>query len=230
MPAASASWAGKGGVGGARCSGAAPACDSGGSAEPAPDWGQRPTARGRHPRLDLARGSGATGRCRVGTGFAAAWYPAAAASRPTGSGRRPGRSLPWASSLCGACYEVCPVEIDIPRVLVHLRGRVVDSEPAWKPEKAAMKAMYRAFASRRAYERAQRVARLGARPLGRRGRIERLPSPLSGWTGTRDFPEPPAETFRDWWRRERGEPGSGRVPRGRETARGLRLPELFRST
>src|SRR3712207_4334751 len=66
-----------------------------------------------------------------------------------------GRSLPYASSLCGACYEVCPVEIDIPRVLVHLRGRVVDSEPWWKPEKAAMRALYRAFASRRAYEAAQ---------------------------------------------------------------------------
>src|ERR671916_1208878 len=44
-------------------------------------------------------------------------------------------TLPWASSLCGACYEVCPVKIDIPRVLVHLRGRVVQSEPAYKPEK-----------------------------------------------------------------------------------------------
>jgi iron-sulfur cluster protein len=136
-----------------------------------------------------------------------------------------GRSLPWASSLCGACYEVCPVEIDIPRVLVHLRGRVVDSEPAWKPEKAAMKALYRAFASRRAYERAQRVARLGARPLGRRGRIERLPWPLAAWTGTRDFPEPPAETFRDWWRRERGE-SAAPAPR---RAPDLDLPPPWRS-
>src|SRR5215203_6039188 len=56
-----------------------------------------------------------------------------------------GRSLPFASSLCGACYEVCPVKIDIPRVLVHLRGRVADGEPAWKPEKTAMRAMYRVF-------------------------------------------------------------------------------------
>jgi hypothetical protein len=89
-------------------------------------------------------------------------------------------------------------------VLVHLRGRVVDSEPAWKPEKAAMKGMYRAFSSRRAYERGQRAARLGSRPLVRRGRIERLPWPLSAWTSTRDFPEPPEETFREWWQRERG--------------------------
>jgi L-lactate dehydrogenase complex protein LldF len=130
--------------------------------------------------------------------------PIGAILTPQLHGLRDGRSLPYASTLCGACYEVCPVEIDIPRVLVHLRGRVVDSEPGWKPEKAAMRAMYRAFSSRRAYERAQRAARLGSRPLGRRGRIERLPWPLSGWTATRDLPAPPRETFREWWRRERG--------------------------
>ena len=96
--------------------------------------------------------------------------PIGAILTPQLSGLSSGRSLPYASSLCGACYEVCPVEIDIPRVLVHLRGRVVESEPPWKPEKAAMKALYRAFASRRAFEAAQRAARL-ARPLARGGRI-----------------------------------------------------------
>jgi hypothetical protein len=52
-----------------------------------------------------------------------------------------------------------------------------------------------------------------------------LPWPLSGWTLTRDFPEPPAETFRDWWRRERGEsaaPAARRAP-------DLDLPPLWRS-
>jgi iron-sulfur cluster protein len=130
--------------------------------------------------------------------------PIGAILTPQLKGLREGRTLPWASSLCGACYEVCPVAIDIPRVLVHLRSRVVDTEPPWKPERAAMKAMYRAFASRRSFEAAQRAARLG-RPLARRGRISRLPWPLSGWTETRDLPAPPAESFRDWWRRERGE-------------------------
>jgi L-lactate dehydrogenase complex protein LldF len=138
--------------------------------------------------------------------------PIGAILTPQLHGLREGRSLPYASSLCGACYEVCPVEIDIPRVLVYLRGRVVDSEPAWKPEKAAMKAMYRAFSSRRGFERAQRAARLGSRPLRRQGRIERLPWPLSGWTATRDLPEPPAETFRDWWRRERGAAAAEATP------------------
>ncbi len=130
--------------------------------------------------------------------------PIGAILTPQLSGLESGRSLPYASSLCGACYEVCPVEIDIPRVLVHLRSRVVDSEPWWHPEQAAMKGLFRAFSSARAFERAQRAARLGSRPLARRGRIGRLPWPLSGWTDTRDLPEPPKETFRDWWRRERG--------------------------
>ncbi len=134
------------------------------------------------------------------------------------------RSLPFASSLCGACYEVCPVAIDIPRVLVHLRGKVVDTEPSWKPEKAAMKAMYRAFSSRAAFERAQQAVRLGAKPLARKGRITHMPWPMSGWTMTRDLAEPPKETFRDWWKRERGDPGGPGVPST------LRLQEPFRQT
>ncbi|MBN1528848.1 MAG: iron-sulfur cluster-binding protein [Thermoleophilaceae bacterium] len=108
------------------------------------------------------------------------------------------RSLPFASSLCGACYEVCPVKIDIPRVLVHLRGRVVETDPAWKPEKLAMRALYAAFASRPRYEQAQRLARRGS-PLAK------LPWPLSGWKSTRDLPVPARETFREWWVRERGD-------------------------
>jgi L-lactate dehydrogenase complex protein LldF len=130
--------------------------------------------------------------------------PIGAILTPQLHGMEEGRSLPYASSLCGACYEVCPVAIDIPRVLVHLRGRVVDTEPAYRPEKLAMRALHRAFSSRRGYERAQKAARVGSRPLARGGRIERLPWPMSGWTATRDLAEPPKETFRDWWRRERG--------------------------
>jgi L-lactate dehydrogenase complex protein LldF len=135
--------------------------------------------------------------------------PIGAILTPQLKGMREARSLPYASSLCGACYEVCPVAIDIPRVLVHLRGKVVDSEPAWKPEKAAMKAIYRAFSSRAAFERAQKAARLGSWPLARAGRIEHMPWPMSAWTMTRDLAQPPKETFRDWWKRERGDQPSG---------------------
>jgi L-lactate dehydrogenase complex protein LldF len=106
---------------------------------------------------------------------------------------REGRTLPWASSLCGACYEVCPVKIDIPTVLVHLRGRVL--EEAHGSERAAMRLVAGAFSTRRRYEAAQRLRRLG------RGPLTRLPvGPLAGWTASRDLPEPPKQTFRDWWR------------------------------
>ena len=104
-------------------------------------------------------------------------------------------TLPWASSLCGACYEVCPVKIDIPSVLVHLRGRVVREERSrLGGEAAAMRLLAAAFGSRRRYEAAQRLARLG------RGPLARLPGPLRGWSDARELPEVPAQSFRDWWR------------------------------
>jgi L-lactate dehydrogenase complex protein LldF len=108
-------------------------------------------------------------------------------------------SLPYASSLCGACYEVCPVKIDIPRVLVHLRSRVVEANEPALSERAAMKALAWTFADERRYERAQRIGRAGSRPFARDGLIRRLPG-LGAWTETRDLPEPAAQTFRDWWR------------------------------
>ena len=117
-------------------------------------------------------------------------------------------SLPYASSLCGACYDVCPVAIDIPSMLVHLRGQVVEAKRAAHrtptPEQAVMTAAAWTMASPRRWAAALRAARLG-RLLGRRrGRISTLPPPLSGWTASRDLPLPPPETFRDWWTRTRG--------------------------
>jgi L-lactate dehydrogenase complex protein LldF len=110
----------------------------------------------------------------------------------------PTASLPWASSLCGACGDVCPVKIDIPGVLVHLRGRVVRETGGPTGERLGMQLMGRIFASRRRYEGAQKLARRGPR-------IEhRLPGPLAGWTMSRDLPAPPAQTFREWWQQERG--------------------------
>jgi L-lactate dehydrogenase complex protein LldF len=105
-------------------------------------------------------------------------------------------TLPWASSLCGACYEVCPVKIDIPAVLVHLRGRIVREEHSViDPEALVMRAVGRVFGSRRRYEVAQRLARLG------RGPMARFPmGPLRGWTAMRDLPEIPAQSFREWFR------------------------------
>ena len=112
-------------------------------------------------------------------------------------------SLPWASSLCGACYEVCPVKIDIPSILVHLRGRVVREEKSkLTPEALAMKGMAAAFGSRRRYEGAQRLARLGRGPLAK--------AAVPAWTAMRDLPEPPKETFRDWWQNREPRPAPPR--------------------
>jgi L-lactate dehydrogenase complex protein LldF len=107
-------------------------------------------------------------------------------------------SLPYASSLCGACYEVCPVKIDIPEVLIHLRGRVVAESLPSRGERAAMRELARIFASERRYRGAQRVARIAGRPFARGGRIKRLPG-LGAWTETRDLRPVARPTFREWW-------------------------------
>ncbi len=111
-------------------------------------------------------------------------------------------SLPFASSLCGACYEVCPVKIDIPRILVHLRKRVVATRRTsvgLDGEALVMAAMARVFASPRLYRAAHRAAVLGQAPFLRQGLIRALPGPLAGWTAMRDLPAVPRQSFRQWW-------------------------------
>lgn len=128
--------------------------------------------------------------------------PIGAIASPQLAGMQDHESLPWASSLCGACYEVCPVGIDIPTVLVHLRGRIVAERGGRSAEALAMASLARLFASRRRYEAAQAAGRL----LERAAPLERLPGPLRAWGDARDLPEPPRESFRQWWRRqERGD-------------------------
>jgi len=107
------------------------------------------------------------------------------------------KSLPFASSLCGACYEVCPVKIDIPSVLLHLRSEVVRKAGS-TPERVAMRGLARVFGRVRLYEVAQRFARVVQRPA------RHLPGPLARWSRTRDLKPIPTETFREWWSRERG--------------------------
>lgn len=112
-------------------------------------------------------------------------------------------SLPYASSLCGACFEVCPVRINIPEVLVHLRSKAVEAKGKRTPEAIGMAALGWIFGDARRYEAAQKAGSL-ARHLTRTGRITSLPWPGSKWTSARDVPAPPSESFRSWWRRTRG--------------------------
>ena len=113
-------------------------------------------------------------------------------------------SLPYASSLCGACADVCPVGIDIPRILVHERAKVVRrSRPGL--EGRALSALGRAFSSVERYERAQRTARALSRPVVRDDRVRWLPGPLAAWGRSRTLPGVAEQTFREWWEaRERG--------------------------
>jgi L-lactate dehydrogenase complex protein LldF len=116
-------------------------------------------------------------------------------------------SLPFASTLCGACYDVCPVEINIPEVLVYLRSRVVQDSRGrngmrakLEPERVAMRIAARVFASRKRYEKAQKLVQRGQWPLARDAQISWLPGKLGGWTATRDLRAVPSQTFREWWR------------------------------
>ncbi len=115
------------------------------------------------------------------------------------------KTLPYASTLCGACYEVCPVKINIPDVLLHLRGQVTSQASPLNPEALAMRELARIFASPKRYEQAQRLARRGQKPFVHEGVIDSLPGMLSGWTTARDLVPVPQQSFRDWWREQQKE-------------------------
>ena len=113
-------------------------------------------------------------------------------------------TLPYASSLCGACFDACPVKIDIPSMLVHLRARHVEQASDGRrlpgAESAAMAAAAWTMKDPKRFALAEKGLGVG-RAVARDGRIRALPPPLSAWTTSRDVPEPPAETFRQWWAR-----------------------------
>jgi L-lactate dehydrogenase complex protein LldF len=116
------------------------------------------------------------------------------------------QSLPYASSLCGACYEVCPVKINIPEILIDLRAQVTDRERKqmfriFDPMYLAMRVANVVLASPWRFRWAQRLGRVGLLPFTRKdGWIHSLPSLGSRWTMTRDLRGIPNQSFRQWWR------------------------------
>jgi L-lactate dehydrogenase complex protein LldF len=109
------------------------------------------------------------------------------------------QSLPYASSLCGACFEACPVKINIPEILIHLRGKLVENGYPPLAERIGMKAAAVAFSDGAHLETAQKMGRIGQKPFVHDGVITHLPGMLAGWTAVRDLKPIPAESFRDWW-------------------------------
>ncbi|ASK66807.1 (4Fe-4S)-binding protein [Brachybacterium avium] len=117
----------------------------------------------------------------------------------------PNSTLPYASSLCGACYDVCPVKINIPEVLVHLRAEDVDRRRESRGDfhgtwDVALRGASTLMASPRAYDLAVRSAGplSSVLPGKNIGKLPGLLPLLTGWTDHRDLPKPGA-SFRSWW-------------------------------
>ena len=132
--------------------------------------------------------------------------PIGAVISPILTGLSDAKDLPYASTLCGACREVCPVKINIPRMLLHLRKEVTqgstypDERNVSKVERLIMKAWRLTVANTFTLGLANRLAVVLQRPLARSGRMTWLPPPLSGWTRHRSFPAVSSRPFRARWR------------------------------
>ena len=127
----------------------------------------------------------------------------------------PVHTLPFASSLCGACGEVCPVKIDIPTILIHLRARSVDVKRRAVPDvwDVAMNVSAPVMSKSSLWAAASQTVKASALLGGKDGKIGALPFPASLWTGARDLPVVEAHP-----------------PRGRDSAEpGRRYPERPRS-
>ncbi len=117
-------------------------------------------------------------------------------------------ALPFASSLCGACGEVCPVKIDIPKVLLELRSDVKKAETREgqnRIEKLAFRIFAWVMTHPRVYEMAGKMAASMA-PAADGEWIRNVPAPMSvgpmkAWLSERDLPPSPSKSFREMWRR-----------------------------
>ena len=121
--------------------------------------------------------------------------------------------LPFASSLCGACRDVCPAKIDLPRLLLDLRSDLTEQHSSSRLERLAMSGFRKTMKEPGRYRRLALVGRWLTRgfSLSKSGDIVKLPPPLNVWTKTRVFPKLAARSFRQLWtkrkrRRSVGEP------------------------
>jgi L-lactate dehydrogenase complex protein LldF len=115
------------------------------------------------------------------------------------------RHLPHASTLCGNCREVCPVRIDMPRMLLHLRkelavgNRYPDQRSVSVSERVVMKLWRISVANAFTIRIANLIGRLVLTPLDRVGLLHRIPGPISAWSKHRDFPGIASVPFRERW-------------------------------
>ena len=115
-------------------------------------------------------------------------------------GDRSVKELAHASSLCGACHEVCPVRIDIPRMLVELREGLDRGRIAPWGERLVFKMLGRVLGSPMLFALAGRIGRVAQKPFVSDGRLTRLPLVFGRWTRSRDLPPVAAKTFTQRWK------------------------------
>ncbi|SES93198.1 L-lactate dehydrogenase complex protein LldF [Oceanobacillus limi] len=114
------------------------------------------------------------------------------------------KELPYASSLCAACTEACPVKIPLHEMLIRHRQIIVEREnKAPKMEKLMMKGYAKWASSPAAYKLSTKVAKPGLKPWTEEETISNGPGPLKGWTNARDFPAPSKQSFRSWYKSRR---------------------------
>jgi L-lactate dehydrogenase complex protein LldF len=117
------------------------------------------------------------------------------------------KELPYASTLCAACTEACPVKIPLHELLHKHRQVIVEREGrAPISEKLAMKAFGLGAASSSLYKLGAKMAPTAMHPFMNGDKISKGPGPLKAWTEIREFPAPNKETFRAWFKdRQKGE-------------------------
>ncbi len=130
--------------------------------------------------------------------------PVGSVVTPGLAGMEPWWELPYASTLCGACEEVCPVRIEIPRMLLKLREQAASQGrlPAWLER--GMAGYARTSTNPGRWARAKKWASRLSALISTRGWIRTMPGPGRGWTMSRDFPRPAKQSFGEWWRTSRG--------------------------
>jgi L-lactate dehydrogenase complex protein LldF len=130
--------------------------------------------------------------------------PIGAVITPLLKGKENAVPLPFASSLCGACKAACPVDINIPDMLLRLRHDLEnEQDPLWK---LGMKAWAFGFSHPLLFQIGSKAAAVATEAITEetgQDKIEQLPPPLNAWTDYRDFPPFAAESFHDWWRKHR---------------------------
>jgi L-lactate dehydrogenase complex protein LldF len=145
-------------------------------------------------------------------GHAYGWVyggPIGAVLTPLFTGLENAKPLPHASSLCGSCKQVCPVDIDLPGMLLELRADLVEQGLQPKSWEAAMKGWAVGMSSQWRYELGAKAAQIGQHFLP-----DEMPGILGNWTKHRDFPDFAPKSFRDLWRerqKQQNPPAKGRA-------------------